>query len=145
MAKFIIVFSLLFPCISYAQDGAVFLKKGEQVPFNGVLLPPDVQAKMIADSEYNKKVCALETNYLSMRQKTTCDFEKNSMKIDLDTLNKKYDLVTKLKDDEITRLNKNIVDNSKSSDRWVWWLAGGVVSGIALTVAVTYAVTQTTK
>lgn len=139
MLKSIIIF-LLLSNFCYAQDKGVVIKQGEPAPFSGILLSPELQAKMIADSQYNKKACELENNYLSLRQKTTCDFEKNSLKVDLDTISKKYDLTVKLKDNEISRLNQSVVESNKKSDRWVWWLAGGVVSGIALTVAVTYAV-----
>jgi hypothetical protein len=58
-------------------------------------------------------------------------------KTSYDSLEKKYNSITTIKDEEIKRLNKV---NDETNEYSPLWFAGGILGGITLTLAVVYAV-----
>ncbi|MDP3987015.1 MAG: hypothetical protein Q8P81_02200 [Nanoarchaeota archaeon] len=136
-----IIFVIMFPLIGNAQESkAVYLKSGETAPFNGILLNPNAQAQMIADKEMAKAECELRSSYDLLKMRTECSYEKEKLKIDLDAANKKFEAIMKIKDDELKRANEIAIKESSNRDKWIWWLAGGIAAGMAVTVGITYAV-----
>ena len=54
---------------------------------------------------------------------------------------KKYDEILDIKDDEIDRLHM-IIENTNSSDNYIWWFVGGTTTGIVVSVAIFYAAVE---
>jgi len=52
-------------------------------------------------------------------------------------MDKKYNAIITIKDKEIDKLNAIALENSNNYN--TWWAAGGILTGIALTLAVLFA------
>ncbi len=143
---FSFVFACIFSCSTLAfavdepTDGAVPISKGQAAPFSGVLLTNEAVAKILADKEYQKKKCEMDTQYELEKQKTKQSLELGLCKIDLELGQKKYEIINKIKDDEITRVRDIAVKSQDSSSKNTWYLVGGIALGILASVGVTYAV-----
>ena len=147
IVPFLTVQLIFLPIVTYANDipKAIVLNQGDKAPFAGLLLNDASQAKMIAEGKEKEKLCKLETDYLSMRGKVDCELKTTTAKIDLDAQKKKYDAVVKIKDDQINSLNKVAIESSKSESNYKWWLAGGVVVGVLISVGTFFAVAEMQK
>ena len=119
-----------------ANDAAITLQKGEVAPFTGTLISPESAAKLLTDHDQDIKICLAES------------------KLKLDTQKNESDLLFKLKDAElqscIYRLEANTQLYEKNIDYMqrqaitpAWekpaWFAGGVLVGVAVFLASTYA------
>ena len=145
----ILIFCLIFPTQLFAEPPEpstgventakiTGIKKGEEAPYNGVLLNTVAAAKIFADKEYSAKECELRINYEVQKEILRMQLLLDTTKVSLDASQKKYDAVFKIKDDEIERLTKLVL--KPKSDYSALWGAGGVLVGIGLTIAVVYAV-----
>lgn len=114
------------------------IKKGEEAPYNGVLLNTTAAAKIFAEKEYSGKECELRINYEIQKEILRMQLLLDTTKVSLDATQKKYDTIVKIKDDEIERLSKLVL--KPKNDYSALWGAGGVLVGIGLTIAVVYAV-----
>ena len=142
MNKFVAIFVAIqicfLPVMAYADpvSGTPMitpLKKGSKAPYSGSLLNNAALAKIKTEKEAAKERCELENKYLKMRGKTECDLKVQNAKIELDVSQKKFGTIIKIKDDEIERLQDIAIKSSKGSSH-KWWLAGGIVVGVAITV-----------
>jgi len=137
MNRFLTIFLSLQLCIipafAFAAPTITPLKKGDKAPYAGSLLNNEALAKIQVESQAAKAKCELEYSYLKMRGQLECDLKTNKLKIDLDTSNKRYSAIIPIKDKEIRRLQDIALDADKSS-AYKWWLAGGVIVGIVITV-----------
>lgn len=143
MIKIAILLVLFVPVSVYAQDfqgKTINIKKNEPAPYDGILLDSVAIAKILAEREYAKKQCDLDKNYELNKQQAKCDLENSKLKVDLDVLNKKYDEVNKLKDNEISRLTELVKKSDDSGKYKILYFIGGVVVGIGATVGIAYAV-----
>lgn len=143
MKFWLVVFLSLIPLESFVQaeePQGTLIKKGAVAPYDGLLLNSAAQIKMIADKAYAQKEYELKLSYELMKQKAVSDLEIGKLKIDVEIGNKKFDTIMKIKDDELKRSNELVLQSSKKSDRWIWWLIGGFVVGTATAVGITYAV-----
>ena len=116
------------------------IKKGEEAPYDGVLLNTTAAAKIFADKEFSAKECELRINYETQKQILRMQLLLDTSKVSLEASEKKYTSIIAIKDKEIERLSKVALENS--NDYSAWWGAGGVIAGIALTIAVVYAVQE---
>ena len=120
------------------------LQKGQQAPYAGVLLDPVAASKMIV----NERFIRLETE-LSLRKEFSLEFSRKALAFDLlktehDTLRNIHQQTLKIKEQQIADLNV-LLRKQASSDNTEWWLAGGVVIGIVLSIAVFYASVEVAK
>jgi len=116
------------------------IKKGEEAPYNGVLLNTAAAAKIFADKDFSAQECILRINYEVEKEKLRMQLLLDTTNVSLETLNKKYTAIIDIKNNEIDRLSKVALENS--NDYSTWWAVGGVIAGIALTIAVVYAVEE---
>jgi hypothetical protein len=117
----------------------ITLKKGEQAPFEGSLLNPIAIAKILAEKEYAKKSCDLDKSFELQKQKVKCDYDISGLKIEIDILNKKYDVITKIKDDEIKNLRDMVLKASNEGVYNKYWFVCGIVIGVATSIGILYA------
>ena len=59
------------------------------------------------------------------------------MNSSIDFLQKKYDSILKIKDEEANRLQKFALERPNKNSNW--WFAGGIVAGIVTSIAIFYA------
>jgi len=65
------------------------------------------------------------------------------VKASLDASEKKYNSILAIKSDEIDRLQKIAMNQPNSHNHW--WFAGGVLSGVAMSLGIFYAAVQASK
>ena len=113
------------------------IEEGKKAPYSGILLDTIAAARVFTDKKYVEEQSKLKLEYELGKQKAKLDLTIQSQKASLDALRDKHNSLMKLKDDEIKRLS-DIASGKK--DYSTWWAVGGVLTGIALTIAVVYAV-----
>ena len=64
----------------------------------------------------------------------------STVKVEVDFLQKKYDSILKIKDEEINRLQKFALEKPNKNSHW--WFAGGVIAGIVTSVVIFYAAVE---
>ena len=137
-----IILLVTFPVISFADDVPKIkpMNKGEVAPFAGVLFNSSAVAQTIAEKEYNAQQCRLRIQHLEQKEKAKCDLIISTTKVEIDFLQKKYDSIMKIKDEEINRLQKFALERPNKNSHW--WFAGGVFAGIVTSVVIFYAAVE---
>ena len=140
--------SLLLISNVEAQDfesKSVSIEKNQPAPFSGLLLNSVAIAKILTEKEYLQKKCILEKEYENNKIKSKCELDGGNIKIELDILKKKYDVVNQIKNDEINKLYGTI-SKFEQSDNYKWiWFVGGVFLGVSATVGTAYAVSHAVR
>ena len=145
----ILIFCLVFPAHLLAEPPqpntdeentakVTGIKKGEEAPYNGVLLNTAAAAKIFADKEYSAKECELRINYEVQKEILRMQLLLDTTKVSLEATQTKYDAIVKIKDNELERLSK--IALKPKNDYSSLWASGGVLVGIGLTIAVVYAI-----
>jgi hypothetical protein len=123
--------------------GAVIypITKGAAAPFSGVLLNPAAVAQISVDKQTAVEACSIETKK-QVDSQIAFDAVKiadkdSELKYTKDTLSKQL----KDRDDQIKQLQKNSV----SSTGTAWWLIGGFLGGVALTLGIVVVVDLSRK
>jgi hypothetical protein len=132
----ILTLLFIFPAHAFAQDipKVTDVQKGQVAPFTGTLLNPPAAAQILADKENAKAECKLQYEYIKEREKAKCDLLMGNLNVSLTAANKKYDAIMQIKDDEIKRLQEVALE--RPNDYSLWWYAGGIVTGILVSVGV---------
>ena len=132
----ILTLVLIFPAYAFAQEipKVTDVQEGQPAPFTGTLLNPPAAAQIIADKENAKAECKLQYDYVKQREKVKCDLLLGNANTSLTAANKKYETILKIKDDEIQRLQDVALE--RPNDYTIWWYAGGIVTGILVSVGV---------
>jgi hypothetical protein len=143
----LIVFTLIFPAQLFAAPPpdppetpvVMGIDKGVPAPYSGVLLNSLAAAQLFAEKDYSSEECKLRINFAVQKEFARMSLLLDSLKATNDSLEKRYDAIITIKDTEIERLSALAVGQKDYSQ---WWAAGGVVVGIALTLAVVYGVKE---
>jgi len=145
----LLVFTLIFPAPLFAEPPEELeapkvtgIKKGEEAPYDGVLLNTTAAAKVFVDKEYSAKECELKINFEIHKEALRMQLLLDSTKASLEATEKKYTSILSIKNQEIERLSKLAVEKKDYSQ---WWAAGGIIVGIGLTLAVVYSVKEVTN
>lgn len=138
--------SATFP--AYAQTNTsttskfTFLDKGDRAPFTGTLFSVEATAKLLADKEKAIRECELKIKYEKDKLASKCSRDSKLLASELAIEKKKYNLIVAAQDEEISRLQKIA---SNSSDYGMLWFSGGVLLGIATSVAIFFAASEIVK
>ena len=135
----LLALALIFPAYAFAQETpkVMDIQKGQTAPFSGTLLNPTAAAQIIAEKENFKSECNLRYEYIKQREKAKCDLLLGNANTSLRAANMKYETILSIKDDEIERLQDIAVE--RPNDNSIWWYAGGILTGILVSVGVFYA------
>tara|TARA_R110000824_G_scaffold375416_4_gene566322 strand:+ start:778 stop:1278 length:501 start_codon:yes stop_codon:yes gene_type:complete len=158
----VLVYTLIFPAVLFAdppeptqpvvetptQPSAdipsppriMGILEGQPAPYNGVLLSTTAAARLFVQSDYSLAECNLRINYEVNKERASMQLLLDSTRASLDSMRTRNDSVLTLKDQEIKRLTE--IASEGANDYSVWWAAGGIVVGIALTIGVVYAVKE---
>ena len=126
---------ILFAFPAWAQEGVITeIQKGKRAPFTGVLLDAKAAAKVLTDQKYTAEECRLEMDreIEILKAKLELDLKISDIKLDITT--KKYTNLLDIKEQESKRLQELALE--RPNDNSHWWLAGGVLGGIVLSIAV---------
>ena len=115
------------------------LKNGQKAPYAGILLDSVAASKMIVDKKYLQIEIELDLRKQFAKQLADKRLAFDLLKVEYDSLKKIHVETIKLRDQQIDTLDKALKVEMGKSDNSQWWLAGGVVIGILLSVAVFYA------
>jgi len=136
-----ILLLVTFPALALADIPKIKpMNQGEVAPFSGVLFNSEAVAQSIAEKEYNADQCRLRIGHIEQKEKIKCDLLVSTVKVEVDFLQKRFDSILKIKDDEVNRLQKIALDRPNKNSHW--WFAGGVVAGIITSIAIFYAAVE---
>ena len=147
----ILCFSLIFlPMVVKAEEvklnGQVTsLKLGQKAPYAGILLDPTAASKMFVDQKYAKLEIELSLRKEFARQLADKRLAFDLLKVEHDSLKKIHQETLKIRDQQINALDIALKKELGKNDNSEWWLAGGVVIGIVLSIAVFYASVEVVK
>ena len=139
---FLLVSLLVLQPLALAQEVEPIITdivEGQTAPFSGTLLNPAAVAQMLAEKEANETECELRIDYAEDRQQAMCDLMVDSTTASLQALQERYDTIMDIKDQEIERLTEIAIE-ADHRDFSTLWFTGGLIIGVATSVAVAYAV-----
>ena len=139
-----IILVILFAFPAWAQQGVITeIQKGSPAPFTGVLMDPAAAAKVLTDQKYTAEECRIEMDreLELLRAKLELDLKITNAK--LAGSQERLSQILQIKNEEIGRLQQLALD--RPNDYTLWWLTGGVVGGIVLTVSIFVVAMETSK
>ena len=144
LISLILVFLIvLIPANIYANPKVAEIKAGQKAPYNGILYDYEANAVLLAAKEKGQLECSLQLKHTLAKEKAKCDMLTSTVKVSLDAAEKKYNSILSIKTDEIERLQKIAMNQPNSHNHW--WFAGGVLSGVAMSLGIFYAAVQVSK
>jgi hypothetical protein len=137
-----ILLLVLFPFTLFADELPKIspLNEGDVAPFSGVLYNPTAIAETIAQREFLIEQHKLNLRVLEERLDAECNLSLANLQISLDAFKIKYDSMVEIKDDEINKLQNIVLKQPNEYSHW--WLTGGILTGVLITVGIAYAVNQ---
>ena len=142
-----LTFGLVFPAPIFAQglEEAKYthLDAGEIAPFTGTLFNPLALSQLISDNEFSAEECDLEIEYQVSKARSEMQLQLDSLQISYDALEEKHQLLMDIKNSEIDTYREMALDQPNKNNQW--WLVGGVVVGIGLSLGTFYATTNITQ
>lgn len=142
----IIFFSLLISFSTFAETTnsdefrSIVMRKGDNAPFDGILMDEKAIAKILTDKELSQQKCDLEKQRDLSLQKEKCNLDINNCKVSLDICNKKSEELLKIKDDELNKTRELLIKEQKSNSYREWYFVGGIVLGILLASGTSFAI-----
>jgi hypothetical protein len=136
----------LFLCTpAYAQDTEeepmyTHLEQGEAAPFAGTLFNPPATAELITAHQYSLTECDLLVEYEVAKAQSEMQLELDTLRISYNAQNERMNLLFEIKEQEIDMFREMALDQPNKNNHW--WLAGGTIAGIGLSLGVFYAATN---
>ena len=130
---------------AFAQETPRYthLDEAEAAPFAGTLFNPAATAQILVDSQYSFEECDLRVEYEIARTTTNMQFQVDSLQISYDSLDERHNLLMEIKNDEIDTYRELALEQPNKNNHW--WMAGGVVAGIGLTLGTLFAASEIIK
>jgi hypothetical protein len=125
---FCLVFSLLAPNIAYAEENTVLsVKKGDPVPFDGVLLSLDAAARVLNDKRFSDEECDVRVvEYELKLQKENHQIRLDYKDIEINSWKDKYESMMILKAAENDRLMELVTKQKPGSEPFMVALGFGI-------------------
>ena len=98
----------------------------------------EANAALITARQIEVERCKLKLQQQEERLAATHNFELDTLKIELDSINKQYKEILLIKDKEIEDLTKAAL--KRPNDYSLWWASGGFATGVALVLGILWAV-----
>ena len=142
----LLVALMTIPTVAFAdtpevppQPKITSIAKDQPAPYSGVLLNTVAAAKIFTEKEFIDMECELRIEYAVQKEILRLNLLLETSQATVESMDKKYTSLLDIKDQEIKRLGKVA---SETNDWSSLWYVGGIVTGIALTVAIVYAVKE---
>ena len=144
LVSIFLTFSIIFiPVNSYSNPKVAEIKQGQKAPYNGILYNYEANAVLLAAKEKGQLECSLQLKHSAAKEKAKCDMLTSTVKASLDATEKKYSAILKIKNNQISHLEKITLNQPNSLNHW--WFAGGFIGGVALSLGIFYVAVQTAK
>ena len=114
------------------------LQKGDKAPFAGTLFNAAAAGKLMVDLETAEEKCAIETEKEVNLAVAKLSLDMENLRASKLAAERRYLEVGKIKEDQIRFLENQAISSSKKSRQAVWWLLGGVITGIGLSVGAAF-------
>ena len=131
------------PLLSELSGRVTSLNKGEHAPYAGILLDAEATAKILAERKFFGLQFELKLDLELKKLTTSHELKLGLLQARFDNLSSQHTQILKIKNDEITRLQEIVKERPNSNSEW--WLAGGVVIGILVSIGVFYAAVEVGK
>ncbi len=138
LVSFVVLAFVLAPFQATAQEleGQVTsLSLNEKAPYSGVLLDPIAASKMIINQKYLRAEIELELRKEFQKELSDKRLSHDLLKVDYDSLKKIYEETLSLKNEQIVDLN-SLLEKEMGNDHQEWWIFGGALIGIVLSMVV---------
>ena len=142
----ILGFILLFPAPIFAQEVEeeepmyTHIDLGEMAPFAGTLFNPAATAELITRNQYFFTDCDLRVEYEVAKARSEMQLQLDTLGISYNAQNERMNLLFEIKEQEIDLYREMALEQPNRNNHW--WLAGGVVVGIGLSLGTFYAATN---
>ena len=133
--------NLVFAPVALADEAPKYthLEENESAPFSGTLFNPAATASLIAESQFNMDSCDLRVEFEVTKSEAKCQLQVEALQISYDSLLERHNLLMDIKQQELETYKAMAIEQPNKHNQW--WLAGGIVAGISLTLGV-FAVSQ---
>jgi len=116
------------------------LNMDEPAPYAGILLDSEAAAKMLAEKKFLGLQHELKLDLEIKKLTAIHELNLGLLQSRYDSLQTQHEQVLEIKNSEIFRLQEIVKDRPNSNSEW--WLAGGIVIGIALSIGIFYAAVE---
>ena len=145
LASFLCALMIALPVSAKAEeppaDGRVTsIEFNQRAPYSGILLDTQAMAKVLAENKYLSLQYDLKLDMELSKLRAQNDLAKGLLQARIDTLTTQSEEILKVKNDEINRLQESDKDRPNSNSEW--WLAGGVVICIVVSISVFFAAAE---
>ena len=144
ISVFVSLILLTLPTLVSAQETEegrlTTINMGEPAPYSGILLDSIAAAKINVDKKYSLLKYDLQLEMELAKIKAQHDLILGTLQAEHDSLKEKNNSLLEIKNVEIDRLRDLLKDSPNDYNHW--WLAGGVVVGIATSIAIFYAAVE---
>ena len=141
LATLMVCLPTLASASEVAGEGRVTsLEISEKAPYSGILLDAEATAKILADKKFLSLQYELKLDLEIKKLTSNHQLTLGLLQAKYDGLNSQHTQILKIKNDEIGRLQDIVKDRPNSNSEW--WLAGGVVIGILVSIGVFYAAAE---
>ena len=143
MKTIVFLTALFLPEIALSQTSGTYthVQKEEVCPYGGILLDPSAMSSIIVEKRLCKKETEIDKDLECQKKIELLKKDQRDVKIERDTCLKKEVEIDKIRKSEQELCLKNA---NKTVPSTVWF-AGGVISGIALSIAIFYISVQTVQ
>jgi hypothetical protein len=139
-----LTFAMLLPMAAIAdppelppQPRIMGIEEGQVAPFAGVLLNSIAAAKVFTEKDFSQTQCDLRVKYEVEREVARVNMLLETTRVSMEAMDQRYTSLIQIKDNEIERLSEI---SSNTNDWSSLWYAGGVLTGVGLTIAIMYAI-----
>ena len=138
-------FILFLPTPVLAQESEeepmyTHLEPGDTAPFAGTLFNGAATSELITRNQYSLTECDLRVEYEVVKARSGIQLQLDSLQISYDAQTERMNLIFEIKDQEIDTYRQMALEQPNKNNHW--WLAGGVVAGIGLSLGVFYTATN---
>jgi hypothetical protein len=121
------------------------LAKAQPAPEAGSLLNPEATARVLAEAEYRRRQAVIGLQNAVEKERLLAGRDKAALLAE--TKARELALSAKLSatKEELDKAKKIAIKESKSADNWKWWLIGGILGGVAVTVGGALVVRELSK
>jgi len=116
------------------------IEKDDPAPFSGILLDTIAASKVTIDKKYSLLESELKLDFELKKQGAEYQLKLDTLQTSYDGLQTRFDSISKIKNEEIFRLQELVKENP--NDYTSWWFAGGFAIGVLVSVGIFFAAVE---